>query len=99
MLATTLATMTSFQMVFFGKNDKPFWRKVIIFLIKFIRKSHDAKVQNQSQILKGATVVMLYLALSRTKVESIFRRCIYSISILSISFISLFVSVKATMIF
>jgi hypothetical protein len=40
-------------MVFFGKNDKPFWRKVIILLIKFIRKSHDAKVQNQSQILKG----------------------------------------------
>jgi hypothetical protein len=58
MFTTTLATMTSFQMVFFGKNDKPFWRKVIILLIKFIRKSHGAKVGIQSQILKGATVVM-----------------------------------------
>ena len=53
MFATTLATMTSFQMVFFGKNDKPFWRKVVILFVKFIRKSHGAKVQNQSQILKG----------------------------------------------
>lgn len=57
MLATTLATMTSLQMVFFGKNDKPFWRKVIILLIKFIRKSHGAKVLNQSQILKGEATV------------------------------------------
>jgi hypothetical protein len=40
-------------MVLFGKNDKPFWRKVIILLIKFIRKSHGAKVGIQSQILKG----------------------------------------------
>jgi len=51
-LATTLTTMTSFQMVFLCKNDKPFWRKVIILLIKFIRKSHMAKVLNQGQILK-----------------------------------------------
>jgi 1-aminocyclopropane-1-carboxylate deaminase len=51
MFAAAVATVAAFQMVCFGKNDVPFRRKIIIFLIEFIGESHDANLGN----LEGLT--------------------------------------------
>ena len=42
MFAATLATISAFQMIFFGKDDITFWGKIVIFFIKLVGEGHSA---------------------------------------------------------